>query len=70
MRTILFEKRTGQDISKIKSIEQVNKIVEDRSGRPLAITRVNKENHIISRKGNIFEVKKYNLEEKINHELH
>jgi len=56
-------------MSTIKRIDQVDRIVEARCGKPLVITRLDKNTHLISRKGNVFQIERLNLEEKINQEL-
>lgn len=69
MKTILFEKKTGQDMSKVTSIDQVNSIVEDKYGKLSPMKRVDEDDRLLSRKGNIFKMKTYCLEGKIDEEL-
>lgn len=57
-KTILFEKECGVDINNINSTEEVDEIIERKIGRKLQVEKID-----------IFPIKKYDIESKLNEVL-
>ena len=57
-KTILFEKEYGVDINNINSTEEIDKIIENKIGRKLQVEKID-----------IFPIKKYDIESKLNEVL-
>jgi hypothetical protein len=57
-KTILFEKECGVDINNINSTEEVDEIIEKKIGRKLQVEKID-----------IFPIKKYDIESKLNEVL-
>lgn len=53
-KTVFFEDKWGEKISKFASTKDVDKFVEKRSGRKLEIKRI--DSNLVSRSGNIFKI--------------
>jgi hypothetical protein len=62
-RTVLFERHYNVDVSQFKSTDDVDRFLEERSGRKLGVVRTT--GNVIERVGNILPVKKFDIE-KIN----
>jgi hypothetical protein len=69
LRTLFFEKQTGLSIANFNNTDQVDKVVESRIGNALPISRLGEASRIVSTKGNIFRIKRYNIEDIIDREL-
>lgn len=53
-KTIFFEDKWGETISKFASTRDVDNFIEERSGKKLDIRRI--DSNLVSRSGNIFKI--------------
>ncbi|MCX6677216.1 MAG: hypothetical protein NTU95_04635 [Methanothrix sp.] len=53
-KTVFFEDKWGEKISKFASTKDVDRFVEKRSGKKLGIKRI--DSNLVSRSGNIFKI--------------
>lgn len=66
-KTIFFEEKYGVDISRFRSISDVDSFVEKELGRKLEVRPIN--SNIVSRSGNLFHIVKYDVQRKFRRML-
>lgn len=66
-KTVFFEDKWGEEISKFASTRDVDKYVEKRSGKKLEIKRI--DSNLVSRSGNIFKIVPLNKKNKFRRML-
>ncbi len=66
-KTIFFEEKYGVDISRFRSISDVDSFVEKELGRKLEVRPINSS--IVSRSGNLFPIVKYDVQRKFRRML-
>jgi hypothetical protein len=59
-KTVLFERHYNVDVGQFKSTGDVDRFLEERSGRKLGVVRTT--GNVIERVGNILPVKKFDIE--------
>jgi len=64
MKTVYFEEAYGVNINRFKSIEEIDRFVAEKSGRPLPIAPVS--SNVIDRTGNVLKIKKYDIDRKLD----
>jgi hypothetical protein len=56
-KTVFFEEKCGENISRFASTKDVDEYIEKRSGKKLGIKRIN--SNLVPRSGNIFKIVSY-----------
>ena len=59
-RTVLFEKHYQVDVGEFKTTDDVDRFLEERSGRKLGVVRIS--GNIVEKTGNILPVKQINVD--------
>ena len=63
-KTIFFEEEYGVNLEHLHSIEEIDKVIEEKSGKKLTFS--NRKCGIIDKAGNVFPIVSRNIDEKIN----
>ncbi|MFA6332468.1 MAG: hypothetical protein WCX22_05915 [Methanoregula sp.] len=59
-RTVLFERHYNVDVSQFKSTDDVDRFLEERSGKKLGVVRTS--GNVIEKVGNVLPVKRFEVE--------
>lgn len=63
-KTVIFEKKYSTDIKNYNTTEQVDSFIEDQLGRKLNVKRV--DTNIVSRRGSILPLNRFNINKKLD----
>lgn len=61
-KTIFFEEKYGEDITRFRSISDVDSFIEMKRGRKLEVKQI--KSNLVSNSGNLFNSIKYDVERK------
>jgi hypothetical protein len=59
--TIIFEKKYGVNINDLSTIEEIDKVIEEKEGRELQIIKLD-DHGIAHSRGNVFDLGKYDID--------
>lgn len=66
-KTILFEEKYGINIDDLHSIEEIDQVIEKKSGKKLTIS--NQECGLVDQVGNVFPIVSFDIDEQVNARL-